>query len=296
MFVRLTVQHLNYAKLTALSETLAAFRQTVHEAIACMVNVSLAPQQFSLELNPGSVSVKARIRDLSPVQIHKWKSETHATEALKANLEDGISGIAGIDSACTGPITVTDIEAGTQKSPQVPTSMTTIVAVAIIVVNTVFVIGMLFLARLLAGPSQMPSLVRSSCHTCHPPQVEAQPRTVSAATAASLASAELEGKAVQKSRWPGFGREWDRPQDQTTPVRTLAKHQRVSPAASQPKSMLQTIFETESDAASSHTSANGGDVFVSRARELGFSDKIALEVLEECGGNQERALAMLSAA
>lgn len=298
-FVRLKVEYLNFAKLTALSETLAIFRQKVQESMVSWANLSVAPQQIRLEFKPGSVLVDASIIDLSPAQIEKWTSEVNPLTfqheiSLKAKLEASISGIAGIHSACTGPIAISDIKAGTEKTPQDSPSMTSIMmAAAFILVNTVFILSMLLLARSLVGTGSVLSLCNA--------QAEAEDRVLQptdVSVEAFRGPREQPGQGQPLSRWRG-GLGDQRIKDQRILIQRNPKKQGQTVPT---RSALCTIFESEAEATPSVApleSANpsaSGDNFALRARALGFSDKIAREVLEECGGNKDRALAMLAAA
>jgi len=304
--VRLTVQYLNYAKLTALSETLVVFRQQIQESMVSWANLSLAPHQIRLELKPGSVLVKASIRDLSPAPIKKWTSEMHATRLLKAKLEASISSIAGIHSACTGPIAITDITVTAQDAP----GMTSPLVVALIVVNTLFILGMLLLAWFLIGPNP----VLSWCHSrAEADSTSLQPRVSVEVFHGSNPHLGEEFQALQKKGWSGdFGSQWA--QERRILVQRIPNLPRRQTRPAPRSESLQTIFETDSDGATMSpvaTPVNAGsinwdatpdnplahgDSFACQARDLGFSDKTSREVLEECGGNKDRALALLSAA
>lgn len=117
-FVRLIVQHLDYAKLVALSATCIALEEQVQQTLATLIGHSLLPQQIQVQLQPGSVLVDARVVDPTPAQIRHWQSKLNTTLGFEANLQASILGISGIQSACTGPVAITNVEAGVEEATQ----------------------------------------------------------------------------------------------------------------------------------------------------------------------------------
>lgn len=249
--MRLTVQHVDFAKLVALSDTCLALEEQVQQTLAALVGHSLQPKQIQVQLRPGSVLVDARVVNPSSAQVQRWQSEMKARWTLEANLQASISGISGIHSACTGPVAISNVSAGIEElAAESPHISTHIIMVAIIALNLGFVLGMLIVARNLLGPGEAPFAQHGAQNKSEP----VQPRQVSWATAALLSSSAAslgndvpaEGGQGQ-SRMEAIQEQEEFLEDETPPVRQAVARSRHRSAPHGFVSSLQTIFEVESD-------------------------------------------------
>lgn len=210
-FVRLIVQHLDYAKLMALSATSGtswappenrlaiALEERLQQTLATLIGHSLLPQQIQVQLQPGSVLVDARVVDPSPAQIRHFQSDLNTTSGFEADLRASILGISGIQAACTGPVAVTNVEAGVEEATRKSSDMTTriiMVSSISLMIGFVLGLGMLIVAASLLGRSQAPSVKPAAQREDEPTQLA----QLSSATMAMLASSASSDEGLEQSQ------------------------------------------------------------------------------------------------
>jgi len=112
VLVSMTVENVDYEKLRDLGHVQAGFKREVAGAIASEAGRGIDADAIRVKLGPGSVRVDARVPDLDGAEAMRLQSElVESTTTLTQRVESSIQNVTGIDEACTGAVTVTNLEA-----------------------------------------------------------------------------------------------------------------------------------------------------------------------------------------
>jgi len=112
VLVKMTVQHLDFERLQSLHKVQTGLQRGVAGVIASQAGRGIDLEAIEVKLAPGSVHVDARVGDLTGARAMSLQSEFVAsTTSLRAKLTSSIADVTDIDKACTGSITVVDLQA-----------------------------------------------------------------------------------------------------------------------------------------------------------------------------------------
>jgi len=118
----MTVQHLDYERLRSLTDVQTGFQRGVAGAIASRAGHGTKVDEIQVKVAPGSVRVDARITNLTGAEAMSLQSELVSSKAsLRTRLTSSISDVAGINQACTGTVTVIDLQARAEAVTASPT-------------------------------------------------------------------------------------------------------------------------------------------------------------------------------
>jgi len=102
----MTVENLDYTKLTLQRKLLDDFRSSVCKTVAAETGDSLAAEEIRLQIMPGSVRVVANVNSS---MLQGPPPRLRASEHFRARLVASISGVADISAASTGDLSVVDL-------------------------------------------------------------------------------------------------------------------------------------------------------------------------------------------
>jgi len=112
VLVKMIVENLDYERLRSLGDVQARFQRGVAGAIAYEAGHGMKADEIQVKLAPGSVHVSANINKLTGAEAMRLQSKLVSSAlSLRALLTSSISQVAGIDKACTGTVTVTQLQA-----------------------------------------------------------------------------------------------------------------------------------------------------------------------------------------
>lgn len=162
VIVLMLVQNLDHAKLVAAPDLALAFEREVRAAVALAAGHGVRPADIVLALSPGSVAVRAAVHTpdattAGAVRASLGEAAPEAAAALRRRVAAGVTRLAGIDAAATGPIRVGKVVLPTEGQPQVPLLLR--LWPALVVCLGLFVVA-------LAGQTA----ARSCPHSCSAPE------------------------------------------------------------------------------------------------------------------------------
>jgi hypothetical protein len=122
VFVKMTLQNLDYERLRSLTDVQTGLQRVVASAIASQGGRGIMVDEIQVKLTPGSVLVDARISSLTGAQAVSLQSELVASEVrLRDQLTSSILEVTGIGQACTGTLSVIDLQAKAEAIIASPT-------------------------------------------------------------------------------------------------------------------------------------------------------------------------------
>jgi len=143
----MTVQHLDYSRLTATPELLHDFERTLKILIAGEVGSGVNPSKVLLALQAGSVRVKATVPGLEGPVAERASSALGQTPSFPGKLAESIANVRGIEAASTGTIAVTDVAASSSGADGGGSPLVLVACLAAAVVALLLILVLFFLRR-----------------------------------------------------------------------------------------------------------------------------------------------------
>mmetsp|Transcript_76261 Transcript_76261/g.150835 ORF Transcript_76261/g.150835 Transcript_76261/m.150835 type:complete len:629 (+) Transcript_76261:169-2055(+) len=115
VLIWMTVQNVDYTKLTADPRLLERFQVCIQSTLAKQAASWLIPGTMQLGLKPGSVRVDVTARARDGHAADKWRTKEGQGLDLEAKLSESVNDLPGLSAVCTGTPAVNDVGLAVQN-------------------------------------------------------------------------------------------------------------------------------------------------------------------------------------